>query len=410
MKQKRLLSITFMLPYSGVDHAGGQFLLHHYQVLADSYSKIDSFAINLQENSKATGRDSDIRNNVYTSHIIDFPAWRKSILGKVAARFFHILAPVFPDLGVVISFVFSKELRQHIKDADVVELQWFEYFCFARFIQSVNPHVRVIGISHDVPSQRIERRLNGFPGFVRKTCVEYVKWQERWVLKNIAYLGALCDKDSEILGHLGEFTQTAVLNPPLEIDRHASINLDGLTNLDLNRSSRSFGFIAAFQRTENDDAALWLLNEIWPLVLQGCPTAYLYLVGSKPSRDLLSIAETFRDSVLVTGYVPDVQIYYNCFDTVIIPLRMGAGIKFKTIAAVLERKNIISTPIGIEGVLPSDYFYCISNSALEIANAMVEIVRFPSTGKDYCESAFVEIGSRFSRLNYSHSIRNLYIL
>jgi glycosyltransferase involved in cell wall biosynthesis len=52
----------------------------------------------------------------------------------------------------------------------------------------------------------------------------------------------------------------------------------------------------------------------------------------------------------VTGYVPDVLPYLDAADVVVCPLRIGGGVKLKTIEALRRGKAIVSTHVGAQGL------------------------------------------------------------
>ena len=403
-----LVSLAFMLPYSGVDHAGGQYLLHHYRVLAGHCSRVDAFAIDIDTNLVGKKNEVDIGFDSYRAVIVEFPKWRKTILGKIGARLFHWALPTFPDLGVIAAFTSSDELRERVRAADIVELQWFEYFYFARLVRAINPTAKVIAVAHDVPSQRIERNLSAWPIPIRRVCIWYVKWLERQMLRGIPYLAAHSVKDAELLAQRSESFEVAVLNPPMELDWSSDAVIRREASPATGRVGKSFGFVGALHRQENNDAALWLLRDIWPHVLDRCPDAFLYIIGSKPSTELQEAAGRFSGSVEVTGYVEDLEMYYDLFGTAVIPLRFGAGIKLKTVSAILAGKNIVATPVAVEGTIPDDCFYCVSDSAETLSASMVELAIDPTAGLDIAERARQQVGSRYSLQSYERSVSSVY--
>lgn len=405
-KETKIVSIAFMLPHPGVDHAGGEYLLRHYRVLADRCSSLAAFGPDLGSNATAAERGIGSGFPSYHAEVVRFPRWRSSFLGKVIARLLFILVPVLPDIGAVTSFSRSESLRERVRAADIVELQWFEYFYFAKLVRRINPRAEIIAVNHDVPSQRIERSLSSWPRSLRSPYLAYVAWLERNFLKGIKTVAALSPKDAELLAKRTH-VPVAVLNPPIEFDVSEPALLSGLLDPD---AERSFGFVGALHRRENDDAARWMLSDIWPSVIEHCPLAKLYIIGSKPSEELRSAAARFSDSVTVTGYVDDIDSFYRKFNTAVIPLRYGAGIKFKTVSAVLAGKNIVATPIAVEGTLPNDCFYRVSECARSLAQAMVELLDDPKAGLDVIERARREAGSQYSLSSYAMSIDSVYPL
>jgi glycosyltransferase involved in cell wall biosynthesis len=71
------------------------------------------------------------------------------------------------------------------------------------------------------------------------------------------------------------------------------------------------------------------------------------LVGNAPPPEVLALA---GETVKVTGRVPDVLPYLDAADVMVCPLRIGGGIKVKTIEALRRGKAIVSTPIGAQGL------------------------------------------------------------
>jgi glycosyltransferase involved in cell wall biosynthesis len=406
---RNVLSISFALPYSGVDHAGGELLLHHYRVLAARCRRLDAFAIEFESNKNASSRQEDLGFDNYRTSMISFPRWRKTFLGKTAARIWSVTAPVLPDLGVCTSFYHSKSLREAIRQADIVELQWFEYFAFARLVKRENPNARIVGFVHDIPSQRIERSLVRLPKPFRNLYLDYVVWLERILIEGLDCVTVLSNKDADLVRNRTAWVETYVLDPPLNHDE-SDVASGEASPLDRMAASAdvAFGFVGALQRRENDDAARWLLSAIWPSVLNRCPTARLYIIGSTPSSELREAAAAFADSVEVTGYVEDIGKYYNLFNTVIIPLRYGAGVKFKTISAVLAGKNIVATPVAVEGVLADEHFFCVSDDPDKLAFAMVQLVTDPASGHLISEQARLEAGSRYSLDSYVRAVEVIY--
>jgi glycosyltransferase involved in cell wall biosynthesis len=394
----KLVSISLKLPYCGIDNAGGELVLQHYRVLAARCARIDAFANEADDNVIAVSRNMDINCDSYSAEIIDRPRWRESIFGQVVARLWFMVFPVLPDIADCISFATSKSLRARVLEADIVELQWFEFFYFAWLVKRISPHVEIIGFAHDIPNA------------VRRVSLSYVAWLERQMLSRIQKVTVLSAKDAALVAARSNSVEVFVLNPPLDL-RSMESKSGQVKNSDCGGDPDTcFGFVGALHRPENNDAALWLLSDIWPHVRATCPGAKLYIVGAKPSGELHDAANKFGDSVTVTGYVDDIDSFYDLFSTVVIPLRYGAGVKFKTISGILAEKNIVATPTAIEGTLPAEYFFSVSDSAATLARAMVELATSPAFPHELPAKARAEVGSRYSLVNYAQTVADVYRL
>ena len=82
----------------------------------------------------------------------------------------------------------------------------------------------------------------------------------------------------------------------------------------------------------------------------------LHIVGSNPSREILSLA---NNRITVYGKVTDEELknIYNSIRIVIIPLRYGAGVKGKTIEAMLNQVPFVGTKYAIQGLPEKEEYF-----------------------------------------------------
>jgi glycosyltransferase involved in cell wall biosynthesis len=106
-------------------------------------------------------------------------------------------------------------------------------------------------------------------------------------------------------------------------------------------------FVGNFRHPPNVDAALFLLKQVWPELMQAVPTLRLIVVGPEPPPEVRAAANT---RLIVTGRVADVREYYAQADGMVVPLRYGSGTRLKILEAFAAGVPVISTPLGIEGI------------------------------------------------------------
>jgi polysaccharide biosynthesis protein PslH len=131
--------------------------------------------------------------------------------------------------------------------------------------------------------------------------------------------------------------------------------------------------LANFGYAPNVDAAHHLCRDILPAIAREIPDVHVWLVGNAPPDDVLALA---GEHVTVTGYVPDVLPYLDAADVVVCPLRIGGGVKLKTIEALRRGKAIVSTPVGAQG-LPREVrrALVIADEPDAFARAVSELLR-----------------------------------
>jgi glycosyltransferase involved in cell wall biosynthesis len=104
-----------------------------------------------------------------------------------------------------------------------------------------------------------------------------------------------------------------------------------------------------FAYAPNVDGARYLHDHILPRVRERLPDTVLWLVGHAPPPEVKAWAS---DGVTVTGQVDEIEPYLDAADVVLCPLRIGGGIKVKTLEAMRRGKPVVSTSIGAQGLDP----------------------------------------------------------
>ncbi len=127
-------------------------------------------------------------------------------------------------------------------------------------------------------------------------------------------------------------------------------------------------FVGGFRHSPNEDAALWLVHEIMPLLRQRVPSATLTIIGSNPTPGVMALA---GEGVEVRGFVSDeaLEVAYSQARVALCPLRFGAGVKLKVAEAMNRGVPVVTTPVGAQG-LPGLAGICdVAESAEGLADA-----------------------------------------
>ncbi|MEX0900011.1 MAG: glycosyltransferase [Gammaproteobacteria bacterium] len=136
-------------------------------------------------------------------------------------------------------------------------------------------------------------------------------------------------------------------------------------------------FTGSMDWQPNEDAMLWFMSSILPLVRRKIPGASLTIVGRNPSKRLRGAA---RDAdVGVTGTVEDVRPYIAKSPVYVVPLRIGGGTRLKIFEALSMSKALVSTRIGAEGLpLESGRHFIEADEPQAFADAVVALLRDPA--------------------------------
>lgn len=130
----------------------------------------------------------------------------------------------------------------------------------------------------------------------------------------------------------------------------------------------------------NEDAAIFFAEEVFPLVRARHPKAQFDIVGKSPTERVLALAAA--EGVRVTGGVPDVRPYLSSAGIFVCPLRFGAGVKNKLLAALSMRKGVVATPISVEGLeLRDGKDLLIADEAEDFASKVIGLLEDPGRAR-----------------------------
>lgn len=162
----------------------------------------------------------------------------------------------------------------------------------------------------------------------------------RRVLSKFRHLIVVCETDAQFLRR--QLPHSAVHVIPLGVDpsfvEEAAVEEDGVLM-----------FHGTLGTAHNHDAAMFLLEEIFPKLSESHPNAQLWLVGPGARPSLVELASR-RKNVTLTGYVPDVRPYLRRAAVYFCPHETGAGTKTKLLEAWAMGKAAVASPVAIEGL------------------------------------------------------------
>ncbi len=366
---RNVLSITLEVPFEGITDAGGEFVRRHYHVLGDT-GELRVLARDTPENRHALERVDPPGLPVFLLE----SDWRSARVLRPARALRNLLAGF--ALGAEFAGPLMANLRRmDLSDVDIIEFQWTEGAQWAKGVRRLAPRARLILVAHDVVSQRRARAHEHARGIWQRAYTSIrtrtTRRSERRVFESVDTVIVFSEKDAELVRSIAPGASVAAiatwLTPQAE-----EVEAKGFVPATRDRGVDPVVlFTGAMARTENDDAAVWLTTEIWPLVREQVPNAKLVIAGARPTARLQALA-AMDESVEVTGFVEDMEAMYRLADVFISPLRLGAGVKFKTISAMLAGLPVVSTTAGAEGIGTAEDYVVVTDSARELANGVAD--------------------------------------
>ncbi|MBM6399122.1 glycosyltransferase [Phycicoccus sonneratiae] len=365
---RRVVVLTGAVPFDDVPHAGGRYLgrLLAHLSHAGPVTVVAASTPASREAAAATGAPGDL---VLVGGAPGRTA-RERIVGRLVAlgeRWWRPLDPGMPPLALVADLVTGGPAARAVRAADVVDLQWSEQVRLAGLVRRLAPRGRVVGTFHDVQSQLFAREPSpSAPGRLRwRLVAARARRHERRAVRRLDAVVVFSDKDARLLGS----PSTAhVVPPPLAPDAPVPHPRGSAAPVVL--------LVGHLARPENDDGARWLLERVWPAVLERVPTASLRLVGAGASTALAE-AVAASPEVSLAGFVPDLDAEYAAATCCVVPVHTGAGVKFKTVEALVHGVPVVSTPVGAEGIGDRSWFAGLTADPRAFADAVAGAITAP---------------------------------
>ncbi len=153
------------------------------------------------------------------------------------------------------------------------------------------------------------------------------------------------------------------------------VDLDYFQPMPVEEKPDSLVFTGSMDWLPNEDAILYFVQAILPLIKQQRPEVYVEVVGRSPSQKLLAIAEREK-SVRLTGWVEDIRPFVARAAICIVPLRIGGGTRLKIFEAMAMGKAVISTSLGAEGLpVQSGKDVLLADTPQDFAQSVVCLLR-----------------------------------
>jgi polysaccharide biosynthesis protein PslH len=185
-----------------------------------------------------------------------------------------------------------------------------------------------------------DRRRSGLmPGRILPLLEQYA-WEryERRLARQLDAIVTFTERDRKVMQSLGA-TRVEVIAPGAAIPKNSSDPLGALPPSVL--------FFGNYLHAPNVDAALRLARDIFPRLNEAIPDLQLLLLGDHAPDRLRALS---NHKVLVTGRVPELKPYLDQASVVVVPVRIGGGLRVKILEAIAAGKAVVASRLALEGL------------------------------------------------------------
>lgn len=162
-------------------------------------------------------------------------------------------------------------------------------------------------------------------------------------------------------------------------------------------------FVAGFGHPPNEDAALWFVREVLPLIRAAVPGANLSIIGSNPTEAVRALA---GDGIAMFPNVTDgeLEAAYERARVAVVPLRCGAGVKLKVVEALRAGVPLVTTPVGAQGLPGLSQMVAVQDDPALFADAVVTLLRDDAAWEKSSRRQVAFAQGRFSRTAMTASL------
>ena len=310
-------------------------------------------------------------------------------------RFFWVLfKSLFTRLPFTVNWANCQALRDAISSACAshsFQLAYFDTISLAPYRKQVEPAACVLN-HHNIESGLFDRRIQFEPNsllrFYLRQEVRKLKAYESSIVHTFDVNLTVSELDAERLLQISPRVRTAVVANGVDVGyfspRHTSPETGHLV------------MVSGMNWFPNRDAAIFMAQDIWPLVSAVIPASRLTIVGTSPPPAILELAA--RDTrVAVTGFANDVRPYIERAQIYLCPMRDGGGTRLKILDALAMCRPIVATTMALEGIaVTPEREVLIANTPAEFVSQIERIVKNPEFGRELAVNGRAYVERHFS--------------
>jgi glycosyltransferase involved in cell wall biosynthesis len=286
----------------------------------------------------------------------------------------HVLAAPLTAVPSPVAFLHRRELARACVELagrwkpDVVQIEHEDLaYCGPALRESGTEAVLVV-TSHQpgVPASEDQARVTaGRQRLAHR--LDAATWKRYWsrTLPAFDAIVTLTAHDRELFAAEGIVPRVVAITPGIELpDQPLSPTGD---------EEPSVLFLGGYWHPPNADAAVRLVRSIMPAVRRRLPNLPLLLVGADPTRDLREAAGADDE---ITGAVPSVTPFLDRASVLVLPIRIGGGVRVKLLEALAAGKVVVASPLAASGLALRDREEIVfADTDEEFADAIVSLIQ-----------------------------------
>jgi glycosyltransferase involved in cell wall biosynthesis len=369
----RILLLTPRLPWPPLD--GGRVAMSRLAVsLARGGANVEILSLNPRKHRGVASGPVPIRAiDIDTSRVVE-PAMRA----------------IFSETPYIVARFVSRAFREALIETlrrfqpDVVQVEspfLLPYVATIRAHSNAKVVLRSLNVEFRIWESLVRVEARDLRRLALRRVAASLRAYEAAQMKRLDAIVPISDADAADFRNLGA-------SPPMHVVPCGVMPSDVVSE---SPPTSAVGFIGSLDYIPNQDAVRWILDELWPRVLERAPAAHLSIAGSSPPEWLRRHA---RDrGVELLADVADAEAFMRGVSVMIAPVFAGGGMRIKVLEAMALGKPVVATTLGAGGIDSKNVF--IADDAESFAEIVARLLREPDEAARFGAAARANVTERY---------------
>ena len=301
-------------------------------------------------------------NHYKDIHLVDIDNRVKvldAFLNLFSNKSYHIERFVNPD--------FEEKLKTLLQ-SDQFDIVQMETLYLAPYINIIRKYsnAKICMRSHNVEHEIWKRIADNTSVGVKKWYLQLLSKRlenfENSSLNQYDLMAAITQRDLDFFKSLGLKIPSIVAPIGLDLENYKDRNP---------KVADDFCFIGSLDWLPNIEGLQWLIEQVWPKVIEKIPEAEFHIAGRNSPDWLKNIR---MKGITIHGEVPDAVEFICNHRCMLVPLLSGSGMRVKILEGMAMGSLIISTALGLEGIAATaGREVLIADSATDFAEAIISV-------------------------------------
>ena len=333
---KKILFLSPQLPYP--PYSGG--VIKSWKLVEFLSAKYELYVAYFLKNEDADYEEEFLEKVAlagYYSERIDVP---RSPVNLIKSNLKGMPLNLYRNL----SKKFATKTAEIAKQCDVIFVDHYEVF---QYVPS-NFKGRVVLHQHNCEYLMWDRFAKVEKNLIKRLALK----NQAWWIKN--YERSICNQSDVVLAAPNDIEELKLIGGTdtnyLETYHLGDEKLLAAPELEFEKTEEALLFVGTLTWEANVDGLIWFLQEGWAKLKDKHANLKFYIVGKNPDPRIVELASVAGNDIVLTGFVEDLEPYFQKCRVFVSPLRFGSGIKVKVMNAMYRGIPTVTTSVGAEGM------------------------------------------------------------